>query len=117
MMKRAKIYLLALLTLFAFSAVTVTACGKKDDKNKTEKKAGGDKAKGGDTAKGGGDGDVCAKAKKCADGLIKADPDQAKSYEQAWKIIEGMTGDQKTEQCKQLLQGAGFNPKAPPECK
>ena len=111
MMKTVKVQLLALLAIFAFSAATVTACGgKKEDKGKTEKKAGGDKAKAGDV-------DVCAKALKCKDALAKVDPEQAKSFDQAWKFIETLEGDKKIEQCNQLLQGAGYNPKAPPECK
>ena len=114
MIKSATIKLIAFLAIFAFSAVTVTACGgDKEDKAKSAKKAGGDKAKAGDKA----DGDVCAKAKKCADGLIAADPDGAKAIESVLKFIETQAGDAKIEQCKQLLQGAGYNPKAPPECK
>ncbi len=117
MMKSMKATLLTLVALFAFSAVTVSACGgKKEDKDKTTKKV-DDKAKaGGDKAKA-GDEDVCAKAAKCKDAWVKADPEGAKNVESAWKFIDTLEGDKKTEQCTQLLQGAGFNPKAPPECK
>jgi len=130
MMKSMKAKLMILVALFAFSAVTVAACGgKKEDKEKAAKKtddkakAGGDEAKaGGDEAKAGGDkaaadADVCAKAKTCLDAWVKADAEGAKNVQSAWKYIETLEGDQKIEQCKQLIQGAGFNPKAPPECK
>lgn len=124
MMKSMKATLLTLVALFAFSAVTVSACGgKKEEKNKTSKKvddkakAGGDKAKAGDDKAKAGDEDLCAKAEKCKDAWVKADPEGAKNVLTAWKFIETLEGDQKTEQCKQVLQGAGFNPKAPPECK
>jgi len=116
MMKKLRVTLFALIAVFGLSTSAVTGCGgKKEEKDKTSKTT-GDKAKADKPEQATGE-DICAKAEKCKNALAKADPEGAKSFEQAWSFIETLEGDPKMEQCKQLLQGASFNPKAPPECK
>lgn len=60
--------------------------------------------------------DSCAKAKSCVDGLIESDPDRADTYRGLWRMVEAMTGDKKLDQCRQILEGAAYNPKAPADC-
>lgn len=91
-------------TLFAVVALSL-ACSK--DEKKGEAPTPEKKAK----------IDVCAKAKKCVDGLLEADPDRAKTYQGVWRMAEAMTGAKKIDQCQQILDGAAVNPKAPPVCK
>lgn len=93
-------------------ALGLAACSsKKSDKDIK------DNTKGGATA-GASTAELCAKAKTCVDGLIAADPENTKDLAGTWKAVDATTDDAaKRDLCKQLLEGAGYNPKAPASCK
>lgn len=61
--------------------------------------------------------EVCDKAAKCIEGLLESDPDRAKDYKNVWAMVEKMSGNKKKVQCRQILSGAAYNPKAPAACK